>query len=173
MSKLRERHREILMNVARESCQEFFARKGIHLRPVAEPTRPPAPLDLCGVVAFSGRGVRGAIVLSGAATLMRMSCPHTDAPARDWVGELANQLVGRIKHQLRRYHLDLFVTAPAVLRGEHLPPVRRGERWQVTLDCPVGVVRVWLEAQVSSSFSMLDRPDPTCSGPVEGDTLLF
>jgi hypothetical protein len=117
--------------------------------------------------------VRGATIVGVDDGVLHASRPRLDAMPRDWLGELANQLVGRMKNQLRRYGLELFVTAPAVLRGEHLPVARRDGRLQVSLVSPVGRVRVWLDAHFSSTFTMLDRPEPGTTGPGEGESLLF
>ena len=52
-----------------------------------------------GVMGFVGDSVRGTCLLAAPQGTVQAAAPK-DAGARDWVGELANQLVGRLKAKL-------------------------------------------------------------------------
>ena len=80
----------------------------------------------CGIVRVSGESCELACMLVCSHDLMTRTHPAR-VLMRDWAGELANQLAGRLKHALWNHGAGLvYVTAPAVIdakyvRGDALP----------------------------------------------------
>ena len=174
-----ERYRQILLQIAAQSCERLFEHYGVALAPMEEPAAGVLqPLLCCGVAGFHGRRIRGTAILGTSREILTRSNP-TDHPGhRDWTAELANQFVGRMKNQLLQYAVDLEMATPAVIRGsdidagrwQHLPQIAfRGS----AADGLAGVVRVWLDVELGVGFEMLEEPDPARAGSLEGETLLF
>ena len=123
--------------VAASACEELFARYGVTVRRATDGDEPVSPdFLLCSVIGFTGRDVRGTLVLALTEELSGMSNPVVGLERgrgnprliqRDWVGELSNQLLGRIKIELLRCGVEIYLNLPAVLLGQHLAPLPRSQ----------------------------------------------
>ncbi|MBL8734114.1 MAG: chemotaxis protein CheX [Planctomycetes bacterium] len=128
----------------------------------------------CAMVGFGGPTLSGALILTVAADLVSRTCQVSELSPRDWIGELANQLAGRVKNRLLPYGIVIQVQIPVVVRRERLAP----------LDGP-GLPCVTMQAQNGSrvaacidhivhdpeSVEALSRGD--LEVPREGDVILF
>src|SRR4051794_34179371 len=93
---------KVFEQVAAAACEELFAQCGLPVRRASQAEAPVSPdFLMCSVIGFSGRDVRGTLVMALTEELPDRSnpLPFPNAPAqrRDWVGELSNQLLGRVK----------------------------------------------------------------------------
>ena len=168
--------------VASAACQELFARYGVAVRPAAEDEHPVSPdFLLCSVIGFTGRDVRGTLVLALTEELSGVSNPiagstpggATDRTTqRDWVGELSNQLLGQIKLELLRYGVEIYINLPAVLLGQHLAPLPRAHLKPLKFTLAKGAAAVWMEIETRPGFK-LQAAAPQDPGPAPGDALLF
>src|SRR4030095_1473049 len=105
--------------VASAACQELFSRYGVAVHRATEDDQPVSPdFLLCSVIGFTGRDVRGTLVLALTEELSGSSNPIAGAHAsarsdratqRDWVGELSNQLLGRIKIELLKCGVEIYL----------------------------------------------------------------
>lgn len=112
---------DLIDRVATECCSTFAPASVA--RPV--PAQASQPLsELVAVIGFSGDQLKGAIGLC--ASLEDLAATHPSAIAgepttlkdlEDWIGESANQLLGRLKSQFQRYGLAMWMGTPLVLRG--------------------------------------------------------
>src|SRR3954447_20163507 len=94
---------KLFEQLAAAACQELFAQYGLTVRRATQSDAPVSPeFMMCSVIGFSGRHLRGALVLALTEELPDRSSPLPAAPGRrrDWVGELSNQLLGRVKIEL-------------------------------------------------------------------------
>lgn len=112
---------EILDAMVTESCAASTPPCVVQRVPV---DKEQAHTELAAVIGFSGERVRGTVGLT--ATLTALSATHPSALVgdpttprmlEDWLGELANQVMGRIKAQLRRRGVTVWMSTPIVLRG--------------------------------------------------------
>lgn len=79
--------------------------------------------DLVAIIGFAGDSLRGCVGV--AANLQAVLAVHPlglDAdrrgrPAEDWLAEIANQVLGRVKHRLSGYSMEIAPSTPVVLRG--------------------------------------------------------
>jgi len=78
--------------------------------------------DLVGVVAFDAPKLSGVLTLSLDSTLMAAmpNVPSDARPRRDWIRELVNQLVGRIKNRLINFQVTLRIGLPTAMNGRAL-----------------------------------------------------
>jgi CheY-specific phosphatase CheX len=106
-----------------------------------------------GVMGFVGDRLRGTLLLAAPKETILSTAPE-DARPRDWVGELANQLVGRLKSKLMAHGVTIALSTPVVLSGVRLHPLPRSEVLPSVFETPSGRVLVWLEVEVDPEFTL-------------------
>jgi CheY-specific phosphatase CheX len=146
--------------------------------------RAPAPVksadDISASIGFAGPAFRGALVLISTRRLVQFALPReihdreSDEHVADWMGELANQLLGRVKNKLHGYGVSFAMGTPTVMLGMDLsrkdkhPGVRRQFAFRHAGDS----LSVCLDAIASPNLTLL--PDePATSGIAEGEVALF
>jgi hypothetical protein len=88
---------------------------------------------------------------------------------RDWIGELANQVLGRIKNRLHPYGISFDVSPPAALSGSMLAfAAPKGPRPRVYMFV-AGAKKVWfcIDA-IYDANAMVSLEGGTEEGPREG-----
>jgi CheY-specific phosphatase CheX len=172
-----------LEQVTAEACKELFGRYGLPvIRATDDDEEPRSPnFFLCSIIGFTGRDLRGTLVLALTEAMSGRSHPMagTDpgaaaqrAAQRDWVGELSNQLLGRIKLDLLRRGVEIYPNLPAVLQGEHLAPLPRSNLKPLRFVLAQDAAAVWVEVETRPGFKIeagVDQGEP----PAAGDALLF
>jgi len=157
-------------DLAANACSELFADYGVALaRGHFDWSASNDPL-LSSVMGFVCEPLRGTCLLVCERGPLETSCPP-GGRARDWIGELANQLVGRLKIKLLAYEIDVALTTPIVLQGIRIQPLPRTATEPAMFSNPAGVVLVWTEVEVASGFS-LPAPRPPEAGET-GEMMLF
>jgi hypothetical protein len=127
---------------------------------------------LSGVIGFAGADMRGTLLLAMTHGLLEDLSPDA-ASRRDWIAELANQLLGRFKNQLLRFDAEIYAATPSVLRGELLTPLPpacalAGHRFESDR----GSACVWLDMELRKGF-VLKFPPGAEVAQAEGESLLF
>jgi CheY-specific phosphatase CheX len=168
--------------VAAAACQELFSRYGVAVHRATEDEYPVSPdFLLCSVIGFTGRDVRGTLVLALTEELSGSSNPLSGLAAgarsdrstqRDWVGELSNQLLGRIKLELLKCGVEIYLNLPAVLLGQHLAPLPRSQLKPLKFTLAKGAAAVWIELETRPGFK-IEAAKADDEGPAAGDALLF
>lgn len=158
-----------------DCCRELFAAYELHVEPRGREHFPATEnLALCGVMGFGGKQMRGALVLATTKEPLELTNPgHVDSQ-RDWVCELSNQLMGRVKNRLLAMGAEIHLATPAGLSGENLCPSPRALRAPQVFAAANGFVCVWIDCEFAKDF---DLPPVTAENPAaaiaEGETLLF
>jgi CheY-specific phosphatase CheX len=130
------------------AVRELFSTYGIELGRIDVGLQPSVSFVTCAVIGFSGPAVRGTLAVALTGGLAERTNPiGASGNLRDWVGELANQLLGRIKLALLDQGLDIYLNLPAVLKGEHLAPLPRRDAQPMTFSAADGFVGVWIEIE--------------------------
>ncbi len=155
------------------ACVELFDAYGVELGPArlleADFGRVGARV-MSGVIGFVGKNVRGSCLLASNDAPLEASCPP-GGQLRDWVGELANQLVGRLKRKLLARGVTVALTTPIVFSGVRVEPLPRGRLEPTVFSSDHGSVMVWVEVEVDQAFSL--GAEPAHEDPGEGALLLF
>lgn len=73
---------------------------------------------LAAIIGYSGRELSGSLCITTVPEVAEKTFGR-EAPA-DWLGELANQLLGRLKTDLARRGAEVYITTPLVLKGYRL-----------------------------------------------------
>jgi hypothetical protein len=165
-------NQEIVQNITSEACVALFRDYALPLQPIAVSADANPELLYCSVIGFSSDRMRGTLVLATTSEPLGRTNPVQGTSLREWVAELSNQLLGRIKRQLVDRGVVIALSTPIVLRGEHLCPLPNGTISQLSFTCDGGFVCVWFDAELAPD---LDLSQVQEDGDViaEGEALLF
>ena len=160
-------NQEIIDSCVDQCTTELFAAYGVELG--ASGRDHTADIGYAAVIGFTGESLRGTLLLAPARSIVERSQASAGISDRDWVGELANQLLGRIKNALLRYGAEIFVTTPLVLRGEHIAPSPRGGLKPHVFDG----VSVWFDADIINGVELVEGAGGDDVAAAEGEAFLF
>lgn len=169
-------NRSILDTILQSSAVELFHANGIAVAPIARTTAAPKLCPEChpGLIGFVGRGFSGTLLIlvpNEVFLLLKQDGPRPFRAA-DWVRELTNQLLGRLKARLRPYQVTFRMGIPSSPRREEYERMwSRGEspavyRFRTVREDVVVIVNGSID--VSALVYAGNVKVPT-----EGDILLF
>ncbi|HEY3497078.1 MAG TPA: chemotaxis protein CheX [Polyangiaceae bacterium] len=169
----------LLDSVVEDASVALFASIGLSLSREADSAK--SPDDMGASIGFAGPELRGALVLISTRKLVRLALPRevqdrsSDEQLADWMGELANQLLGRIKNKLIAYGVNLAMGTPAVMLGLDLARKdrHRGVRRQFSFRHAEEALSVYLDAVAPAEFKLKVPSVPPVGGIVEGDVAFF
>lgn len=137
------------------------------------------PFENLAVVGFTGDNFRGSLGVSADWRLLQnfLKQLHPDKPEiphgmmLDTLGEIANQVLGRLKNSLSSHGVDVTMTPPTVIRGLRIviDGTRQGFFLRQDLDSPFGPLSAWLDAKGTEDLVL----KPTEQSTEEGEMLLF
>jgi CheY-specific phosphatase CheX len=139
-----------------DSCVELLEAYGVALVPGTTGWNVVNGAVLSAVIGFVGPDVRGTCLLATTDSLLQSCCP-AGAALRDWVGELSNQLVGRLKLKLLEREVDIAVTTPLAFSAVQVIPRTSGPLNSIVFTSPVGPMLVSLELEVREGFVLSER----------------
>ncbi len=133
-------------------------------------------------IGFTGEAIFGALAITAspdfvASTLpeqIRHVTPDTEAMA-DWAGELANQLLGRIKNKLLPLSIDIAVSTPVVFIGQkirHLTSAPKLHR-DFSFSYKTATCTVVFEANCAPDLEIGDPSTVEAQSMPEGELELF
>src|SRR6478609_10391573 len=156
-----------------DCCRELFSAYELETQPRSRDEFPTTDeLAVCGVMGFGGKLMRGALVLVATREPLERTNPDSLGSQRDWVCELANQLMGRIKNRLLGFGVEILLATPAGLSGVNLSPTQSQLRAPQVFSAADGFVCVWIDYECAPGFELREKPGVEAAIP-EGETLLF
>lgn len=158
-----------------DCCKDLFSSYLLDVAPRHRSDFPATEqLSLCGVMGFGGRQMRGALVLATTREPLEHTNPGSFTSQRDWVCELSNQLMGRVKNRLLTLGVEIHLATPAGLSGDNLCPSPSKLRAPQVFAAANGFVCVWIDCEYLDGFELPTAPLESYEAPVaEGETLLF
>lgn len=130
--------------------------------------------EVVAVIGYAADEVRGGLALGISKNLAQKTMPTAETPLYDWAGELANQILGRVRNKMLAYQIDVQISTPVVLHGlgvQVAPPGHNGVK-VASYRSGEDVVQVLLEARFEEGFELPERNEE--DGTVdEGEMLLF
>jgi len=150
-------------------CVELFSDYGVEIS-LAHDHRSDSNLAFCGVIGFTGNDMRGSLLLACSREPLTLAGDNVHG-IRDWLAELANQMIGRIKNRLIALGTVIYCSTPIILRGEHLAPLDNQPRPQL-FHANGGVVSVWFDVDLNPELVLSETPDASATAR-EGEALLF
>jgi CheY-specific phosphatase CheX len=161
--------------IIEECCTGLFQDCGVPLTPMAEGgSMQISDKGAVAFIGFSGPDVRGYMILGASLGLLRRAYPLAGDGApeedlREWLKELSNQLLGRVKGRLFSRGLGFDVSCPTSMVGMEL----RGDSGEVMrFGGESAALLVEFDAEMKPGF-VFRAESPTRITPVEGDLLLF
>ncbi|HWO13862.1 MAG TPA: hypothetical protein VNN80_30375 [Polyangiaceae bacterium] len=154
----------MLTDMAAQSWIELMADYGVALGVAADGWEARAEdSKLFGVIGFGGKGVRATCLIGAERSLVDASC-RARGRSRDWIAELANQLVGRLKMKLLGHGVSVTMTTPLALSGVRVTPLPRFGEDPVVFGSDQGAALLWLEIETDDQF-VLSPARPLSVGP--------
>jgi CheY-specific phosphatase CheX len=136
--------------------------------------------QLVSLLGFTGRNLRGCMTLvTSPKTALRLQKPviqglQNPPDACDWVGEVVNQLLGRLQNKLHRVGVDIQMATPHTVQGEaiRLVPEDSESPWHL-FKLGGGEIQVRVTVEFAPDFSW--NPDSSDDDePVgEGQAIIF
>ncbi len=166
----------VIDEILRGSTSALFSAYGLEL----EELRPPTSKEdegehMAGVIGFTSKEISGSLVISASAALVRRTVPEGSSSLHDWMGELANQLLGRSKNQLLKYGVTLSMSVPVVVTGLALqtPKIAHHAIRDYEFTSEVGSLHVRLDVAVDPALDFSQISGEDSPGIDEGELLLF
>lgn len=165
---------ETIDNILFTATTSLFKAYGLPLSEAAAPVGG-VSAPLCAVIGFGGKTLAGALMIAADKEPIAASRPTPQTTDRDWIAELSNQLLGRVKNRLLGFGVEVHATTPIVLRGERISPLgASGSLPGVTFTTSVGGrVTVWVDHQAIDGLQLAKLAAAAEPLAREGDVILF
>jgi hypothetical protein len=164
---------ETLSKLLSECGRALFDAYGV---PASDGERPPrvegVEVQVAGIIGFTGDAVRGSVMLAMSQHALEASRQSERDRPQDWIAELTNQLVGRLKNRLAAFDCDVVITTPLVIRGERIAPVMDGESAPLVWSLGSGKAYGWIDIEAREDFELIERPGAAVAA-AEGDSFMF
>lgn len=170
----------IIDSLINETVVELLQAHGVHLSATGY-CIDDVPEPFAATIGFTSEHLRGILVLILDRSLALSSLPafKREAPAddklvADWTGELANQLLGRLKNGLHDYGLDIALGTPTVFAGQgmnhfsHKSPIFRCLSFEKNARCLVE-----FQADYSPGFELQKQVNTAGDALAEGEVMFF
>jgi CheY-specific phosphatase CheX len=169
----------VLDDIVVTACRAVFEGAGAPLE-VAESISRETD-DIGASIGFTGTSLRGSLVLISSKRLIKTVLPvavgrgSESAQIADWMGELSNQTLGRIKNRLLAYGVTLEMSTPTVLFGLSISRRDTGSivRREFCFRHGVETLAVSLDALASPEFELTRKESAVGPGVAEGEIALF
>mgnify|MGYP006286156857 CR=1 FL=1 len=174
---LYSKNRRIVDELIVECNEALFNHYEVALRHTPGKTREEIweeDLVLAGIIGFTSGPMRGSLVL-GIGQKPLEAFDATAGSHRDWIQELANQLLGRMKNRFLAYGVDMQMTTPLSMRGLHLVlEPNAQEAAPMLFHTPDGgAVCVLFDVEFQPGFELVKQSGEENAVPDEGELLLF
>jgi CheY-specific phosphatase CheX len=174
-----------LLKLVTDSVNEFFGSCGVAepqaITDVSKHATPSSEAMYSSSLGFSGPQMRGAMVIMCGSSVLSQTNPQrefnpnlSDRDLADWVGEMANQIVGNLKRLVAGYSVEFQLSTPTVVRGSELQIAGKKSEDLAVLWFEVGghSFRVHFAAELAAGVSFEGEPVVVAQA-AGGDAMLF
>lgn len=172
-----ETFHELAITQLKAAAEDLFDTYGCPLKVVADLPEERTTLNLAlgAAIGFTSTHVRGVLAIAVDEQLARNMNPVAqagdDGSHQDWIGELSNQLLGRLKNKLLSRGVELALSTPMIVRGTDLQlGAASSGATKVTFEDGDLSAEVWWDAEVDEGLVLTEGED---EAHAEGDMLLF
>jgi CheY-specific phosphatase CheX len=158
----------LLTSLAHEACTSLFEAYGVELHATEWDAMPRGPLTLSAIVGFGGEAIQGSCVLAANEEPIEAT-KKVDVPLREWVAELGNQMVGRMRNRLLSHGVEVYQTSTVVLRTEAMAPLPSRAFVPLAFESKTGQVFVWVDLEIGPGF----RFGEPAQAMEEGEGIIF
>lgn len=140
-------------------------------------THPPEQPEIAGVISFFGSELTGTLALATSKRLIDAKAAATPGvvSSTDWLAELANQLLGRLKHLLISQSATIYLGTPMSVTGRELAFSGTASTPESTFhvfQAAQGTILIWLDLEYVDGFEFHPNDDSE-DGAAAGETILF
>lgn len=168
--------RVIIEEIISDACVGLFADYDVEFSPYVGTVVPSFP-EVAGIIGFSSDEFRGSVLIGAPTkTLLACSCVQgIEIDPLDWVGEIANQLLGRIKTSLLSYGVSVQLATPVSVQGGELRfhTQEHGELWSLVFATPFGEAIIRLAAECGAGFQLDASSSVDRVSAAEGELMFF
>jgi len=161
---------EVICSAIRIHCSEMFEHYEV---PLTETDGLDDDQEMIAVIGFSSENLKGALGLACAKEpLARSACSALglaevdDQILTDWLGELSNQLLGRLKRTMLDYSVEIYLATPIVLSGLKLSIAGNSPAARVSFTTDSGGIWASVETRFPEGLKLVYSP------PSEDDTMM-
>lgn len=176
-SSIADEFRRLALDLLGHVTIAFFQDHGVVVS-AAEPTvetERRVDLPLGATISFVSDHARGTLAVSPAEALSLASHPQAqeadEDALSDWVGEMANQLLGRLKNRLLPYGVELLCDTPMAVSGKARIGGARRPATRLSFAGDLGDLKLWFDVQVDDD--MVLKANSGDAAHAEGDLVLF
>jgi hypothetical protein len=132
-------------------------------------------VHLISTIGFSSPTLSGSLLLAVPNSVLQQTLPAPDANLADWSGELANQLLGRLKNQLLNYQVAITLALPVVVSGGEfsLPAKTRRMTRHCSFVSEWGRLFIRTEVEISPSVELVRQTSVGQTASMDEGELLF
>jgi hypothetical protein len=161
----------LVQDVTRALFDSYGVKLDLDGSPVAKILK---SVQMISTIGFSSASLSGSLLLAIPNSVLQRTVPTPDANLADWSGELANQLLGRLKNQLLNYQVAINLALPVVVSGGefHLPTRNRRLTRHFSFVSESGRMFIRTEMELAPSIELV-RQTGTTVGVDEGELLFF
>jgi len=171
--------RNMLMSALTDLMTEYGSPLQGEPRPV-DPA-PSAGVRVAGIIGFTEERFGGIVAVQTSPEVVAEIVPGEirgridDRVVVDWMGELANQLLGRAKNKMLKYGASFQMSPPTTVTGSALSvtsPVSRTGVW-LEADTPAGPIRIMIDFRCEQEVLLSESHSTDHVAAAEGDMMLF
>jgi CheY-specific phosphatase CheX len=162
------------------ATQELFNSHGLMVSSSPPPATAEGENLLIATIGFTAAELRGTLVLAMDRGLAASSLPGNlkareqgDEIVADWVGELSNQLLGRLKNRFGSIGIDIALSTPIVFAGKELRHYCDDSSIHRALYFEEGRVLVEFMASLDKDFEIPEGSGIVEASQPEGEALFF
>lgn len=167
----------LVADLAAEATASLFAAYGLKVeRDGPLPLKSMLTRPLVSIIGFSSDLLSGSLILALPLAVAAGTLPVPDASLADWSGELANQLLGRLKTKLLHYQVTINMGLPVVVAGGEITLVTmpRQITRHYSFSSGLGNVLIRLDMELSPHLKLERCIDETLDTAMdEGEQILF
>ncbi len=119
-----EETRPLLVDLLIGSCLELFESYNVDLQHCDDTSTENQDIHMVALLGLSDSDIRSSFTLTVSQNILKHSFPSddnvSDDDLQDWLGELSNQLAGRLKNKVVPYGRKLDLGVPTVIKGDNL-----------------------------------------------------
>jgi chemotaxis protein CheX len=172
---------EEVRSLAREACTDMFRQFGAPLTALGQLPAAGLAHEIAASVGFTG-AVRGSLLVASSSRFFHDSYPpglvkppYSSDVLLDWAGELANQILGRMKRRFCARGTSFDVSPPRPINGSTFQRLAAAEQgvWNLLFRVRTEIVSVSLEMNTASGRRIFEDGVSGIECQTEGDCLEF
>lgn len=137
---------------------------------------------IASAIGYSSPQIKGSVTVLSPKSLLakshpnlQMEMPVGDQEVEDWIGEISNQLLGRIKNKLLKFGATVSMATPSVLAGNAMVPKepKEGASSTFKFQSEHGSLVVTVNAVLAPGYKFEAVGESATSAAKEGASMLF